>query len=179
MTRSSTESGPQILRLTKVLLVATIALFATLVTFGNITDYNTNFEFVRHVLSMDTTLPSSGVRYRAITSPTIHHIAYGLIILTEGAVACLCWAGAWRLLRAIPRPAEDFNNAKSLAYAGLGLGLMLWQLGFIVIGGEYFSMWQSSSWNGVPAAFRFVMMIGLTLVIVALPDQNKAPTTSE
>ncbi|MDP2355032.1 MAG: DUF2165 domain-containing protein [Beijerinckiaceae bacterium] len=178
MTWSSRKNGPQILRLTKVMLVASIALLATLVTFDNITDYATNFEFVRHVLSMDTTIPSSGVRYRAITSPTIHHIAYGLIISTEGVIAVLCWAGASRLLRALPRPAEDFNNAKSLSYAGLGLGLMLWQLGFIVIGGEYFSMWQSSTWNGVPAAFRFVMMIGLTLVIVALPDENKSTLTS-
>lgn len=157
------------------MLVATIALFATLVAIGNITDYETNFEFVRHVLSMDTTLANSNLRYRAITSPTIHHIAYGIIILSQGAIAILCWTGAFRLVRAIQRPADDFNKAKTLAYAGLGLGLMLWQLGFIVVGGEYFSMWQSSTWNGVPAAFRFVMMIGLTLVIVASPESEEVP----
>ena len=161
------------------MLVATIALFASLVTFGNITDYDTNFEFVRHVLMMDTTLPSSGVRYRAITSPALHNLAYVLIILTESATAFLSWAGAFILLKALRKPAEDFNRAKSMAYAGLGLGLMLWLLGFIVIGGEWFSMWQSSTWNGVSGAFRFVMIIGLTLLIVAQPDHDEAKANSE
>jgi predicted small integral membrane protein len=83
------------------------------------------------------------------------------------------------LLKALRKPAEDFNRAKSMAYAGLGLGLMLWLLGFIVIGGEWFSMWQSSNWNGVSAAFRFVMIIGLTLVIVAQPDHDAPNAKSE
>jgi predicted small integral membrane protein len=59
-----------------------------------------------------------------------------------------------------------------LSYAGLGLGLLLWQTGFIFIGGEWFSMWQSSTWNGVPAAFRCTILIGMTLLIVALPETD-------
>ncbi len=43
-----------IMRLSKALMVCAIALFATLVVFGNMTDYNTNFVFVHHVLQMDT-----------------------------------------------------------------------------------------------------------------------------
>ncbi|WP_038929779.1 DUF2165 family protein, partial [Yersinia pestis] len=38
-----------IMRLSKALMVCAIALFATLVVFGNMTDYNTNFVFVHHV----------------------------------------------------------------------------------------------------------------------------------
>ena len=41
------------IRLAKILMVAAIALFASLVTFGNLTDYGINFAFVQHVLSMD------------------------------------------------------------------------------------------------------------------------------
>ena len=41
-------------RIAKIVMVASLALFAFLVTFDNLTDYDTNFEFVRHVLSMDT-----------------------------------------------------------------------------------------------------------------------------
>src|SRR6516164_2198265 len=47
------------IRAAKVATVAAIALFASLVTFGNLTDYNTNFVFVEHVLSMDTIFPFS------------------------------------------------------------------------------------------------------------------------
>jgi len=39
------------LRAAKAALVAAIALLASLVVFGNVTDYNTNFVFVEHVLS--------------------------------------------------------------------------------------------------------------------------------
>ena len=42
-------------RIAKTIMVACLALSALIVTFDNLTDYDTNFEFVRHVLSMDTT----------------------------------------------------------------------------------------------------------------------------
>jgi predicted small integral membrane protein len=68
------------IRAAKVALVAAIALFASLVAFGNMTDYDTNFVFVQHVLSMDTIYPSSTIKYRAIASPGLHHAAYAVII---------------------------------------------------------------------------------------------------
>ena len=47
------------IRLVKAVLVAAVALFFTLVAFGNVTDYGSNWLFVQHVLSMDTTFPDS------------------------------------------------------------------------------------------------------------------------
>ena len=47
-----------ITRSAKLLLLAGIALFYTLVVFNNITDFDSNYEFVRHVLSMDSTFPT-------------------------------------------------------------------------------------------------------------------------
>ena len=85
------------IRLSKAALVAAIALFASLVAFGNLTDYWTNFAFVQHVLSMDTVFPETTIRYRAITSPVLHHAAYVLIIAAESATAVLCWIGAHRM----------------------------------------------------------------------------------
>ena len=40
------------IRESKIALIAAIALFASLVAFGNLTDYKTNFVFVEHVMSM-------------------------------------------------------------------------------------------------------------------------------
>lgn len=160
------------IRLSKAAMVAAIALFATLVAFGNITDYWTNFAFVQHVLSMDTVFPETTIRYRAITSPVLHHAAYVLIIAAEAATAVLCWIGAYRLLRAVKAPAAVFNLSKSIAIAGLTLGFLVWQVGFMSIGGEWFGMWMSEQWNGVPSAFRFVMTILGVLIYVALPDSD-------
>src|SRR5918994_6470166 len=46
-------------RYAKILMVLALAAFAFLVTFNNITDYGSNFAFVQHVLSMDTTFPGN------------------------------------------------------------------------------------------------------------------------
>ena len=163
------------LRAAKAVMVAAVALFATLVAFGNITDYGTNFAFVQHVLTMDTIFPTSTIRYRAIANPTLHHAAYALIIATEVAVALLCWAGVFMLTRRIGADAAGFNRAKTLPVLGLTLEFLLWQVGFMTIGGEWFGMWQSTQWNGVPSAFRFVIVILGVLIFVALPDGELGP----
>ena len=158
------------IRAAKAVMVAAIALFATLVAFGNVTDYHTNFEFVQHVLTMDSVFPSSTIQYRAITNPALHHAGYALIIAAEAATAALCWIGAGMLARRLHAEAAAFNRAKTFAVAGLTLGFLLWQVGFMSIGGEWFGMWQSKDWNGVPSAFRFVMVIVAVLIFVVLPD---------
>jgi predicted small integral membrane protein len=160
------------IRAAKAATVAAIALFASLVTFGNVTDYNTNFAFVEHVLAMDTIFPFSTIKYRAITSPALHHAAYDLIIAVEAVIALLCWIGAAALVRRLRADAAAFNRAKTLAVLGLTLGFLLWQVGFMSIGGEWFGMWQSQQWNGVPSAFRFVVTIIAVLIFVAMPDQE-------
>jgi predicted small integral membrane protein len=160
------------IRAAKVTLVAAIALLASLVTFGNLTDYNTNWAFVQHVLSMDTIFPFSTIKYRAITDPTLQQLAYAIIIAAEGATAVLCWIGAVQLSRYLRADARAFNGAKTFAVIGLTLGFLLWQVGFMSIGGEWFGMWQSQQWNGVPSAFRFLITIIAVLIFVSLPDQE-------
>ena len=72
-------------RLVKTSMVASIALFSLLVAFDNLVDYDSNYEFVRHTLSMDTTFPGNALRGRAITSPIVWNAAYWVIILVEAA----------------------------------------------------------------------------------------------
>ena len=161
-----------IVRVAKTAMVAAIATFATLVAFGNITDYDTNFVFVQHVLSMDSVFPSSAITYRAITSPALHHAAYAVIIAAEALIAALCWIGAVALLRQLRAPAAVFNRAKKWSIAGLTLGFLVWQFGFMTVGGEWFGMWQSAKWNGVPSAFRFAMVIVAVLIFVVMRDDE-------
>ena len=157
-------------RAAKIAMVAAIAAFATVVAFGNITDYDTNFVFVQHVLSMDTVFPRSTITWRALANPMLHHVAYAIIIAAEALMAVLCWIGAARLLQQLRAPAGAFNRAKAFSVAGLTLGFLTWQFGFMTVGGEWFGMWMSSQWNGVPSAFRFVMVIIAVLIFVAVPD---------
>ncbi|MGA7490301.1 MAG: DUF2165 domain-containing protein [Xanthobacteraceae bacterium] len=161
-----------VIRAAKTATVAAVALFASLVTFGNLTDYNTNFVFVEHVMSMDTVFPFSTIKYRAITNPTLHHAAYAIIIATEAATAVLCWIGSAALVRRLRADAGVFNRAKTCAVLGLTLGFLLWQVGFMSIAGEWFGMWQSQQWNGVPSAFRFLVTLITVLIFVVMPDNE-------
>lgn len=159
-----------IVRLSKTAFVAAIALFSSLVAFGNITDYGTNFAFVMHVFAMDTIFPDAAIKYRAITSPFVQNLGYIAIIAAETLTAALCWAGAFAMLRQRKAGAEVFNRSKALAIAGLTLGFLVWQVGFMSVGGEWFGMWMSKTWNGVPDAFRFFITIISVLIYVVLPD---------
>jgi predicted small integral membrane protein len=159
-------------RLAKLALVAAAGLFCLLVGYNNIVDYGSNFMFVQHVLTMDTTFPDNAVRSsRAITDPRLHQIAYWFIIAAELGVGLLCLTGAIRLLSVLKAPAAQFNAAKTTAVLGLAAGMLFWFFGFIVMGGEWFQMWQSQIWNGQDAAFRFVAMLGLFLVFLSLEDR--------
>lgn len=151
-------------RLCKLAVLLTVALWVSLVAFGNITDYRSNWPFVQHVLAMDTIFPHAGIGWRAIASPVLQRAAYALIIAVEVVVALLCWVGAWRLWRARRASAVAFQHAKRVATCGLALGVVLWLGGFIAVGGEWFGMWMSSQWNGIASAFRFaVVLLGLLL----------------
>src|SRR4051794_41903739 len=97
MTAHPEESRPaspvNVVRARKVTLVAAVALFFTCVAFGNITDYDSNWQFVQHVLSMDTTFPNSSLHWRAITDAAVQRAAYWLIIATQIATAGVLWVG--------------------------------------------------------------------------------------
>jgi predicted small integral membrane protein len=159
-------------RLSKCILVLGVAFFCSLVVFNNLTDYDSNFQFVRHVLQMDTTFPGNRGMWRAINSPAFHHVAYDFVILWESVTAAVAWLGGIILLRAVKRPAATFNAAKSPAVAALTLGIVLWFVGFIAVGGEWYLMWQSRTWNGQDAAFRLVVILGITLLYVNSPDHD-------
>ena len=163
-----------IIRLAKIAVAAVLACYALLVTYNNIVDYGSNYAFVRHVLSMDTTFPGNALMHRAVADETVWRLAYALIIATEGLTGLLLAFGGLVLLRRLSAPAEVFNRAKVWTVAGLVVGFGLWFFGFTVVAGEYFLMWQSKAWNGQEAAFRIATEMLGGLIFIALPDGEPA-----
>ena len=156
-------------RLGLFLAVAGSGLMTFLIAFSNITDYATNFDFVKHVLSMDTIFENSTVKYRSISNDGVHHAAYLFIIVLETAMAYFFTTSAVKMFRQLKNEKEQFNTTKKNAYIGISLGILLWFIGFTVVGGEWFSMWQSADWNGLDPADRittFFMLTYLALVVV-------------
>ena len=96
--------------------------------------------------------------YRSISSRSLWEAAYALIIAGEGATAlgfvrrlCCC--------ATCVHPPRASIVPKDLLAVAASLGFLVWFFGFMVIGGEWFQMWQSSQWNGQQPAFRFYLTI--------------------
>jgi predicted small integral membrane protein len=157
-------------RVAKVLLLAAMAFFFTLVVLNNVTDFDSNYQFVRHVLMMDSTFPGNKGMWRAMTKPAWHLAFYLGIIIWEALDAVLCWWGAIALFRALRAPAAEFQAAKRVGIAALTAGMLLWFVAFLSVGAEWFLMWQSRLWNGQEAAFRMFTCEGVVLLILLMAE---------
>ncbi|ATL28664.1 DUF2165 domain-containing protein [Streptomyces formicae] len=152
-------------------LTGTVALYIALVAFGNITDFGTNQQFVRHVLAMDTTFKDDDLMWRAIDSTAVQDAAYVAIIVWE-TVAALILIAATVLWAGVLRGRRPVRTARLAGTAGLLMLLFLFGAGFIGVGGEWFAMWQSKNWNGLDAATRVVTLTGVVLLVTLLPSTD-------
>jgi predicted small integral membrane protein len=162
------------LRVAKMTLTISVAVYYSLLVFNNLTDYDSNFQFIRHVLMMDSTFPANHGMWRALNSPTWHKTFYFLVITWECVTMLLCWWGGARMARALCGSAAAFSKAKSAAIAALTLSLLMWLVAFLSVGGEWFLMWQSKLWNGQDAAFRMFAVVGIVLLLTAMPELELA-----
>lgn len=122
---------------------------------NNTFDFNTNYEFVKHVLSMDTTFNPNSIR--AIHNKSIHLLAYLSII-------------AWQYLTFVVGllGLKEYCSAGRVEFinASLMMAITLYFFGYIIVASEWFMMWQSSKWNGKNTAFMFTMLLILILNLI-------------
>ena len=84
-----------------------------------------------------------------------------------------CSSVGARAAHAAAGAGRGLHRAKLWAVAGLTVGFGVWFFGFLVVAGEYWAMWQSRTWNGQEAAFRFTMVILGAPIFVSLPDGER------
>ena len=161
------------LRLTKIALVFGVAIYYTIAVVNNLTDFDSNLQVVRHVLLMDTTFPGNRGMWRALVNPRWHAAFYLAIIAWEVLTAVLCWWGVYRLARGVRSSAASFRQTARMAVAALASGLLMWLVAFLTVGGEWFLMWQSTTWNGQGAAFGMFTVLGIVLLIVVQPEPEQ------
>jgi predicted small integral membrane protein len=160
------------LRTAKILLVLGVALYYAIVVFSNVTDYGSNYEFVRHVMMMDSTFPGNHGMWRAIHAPWAHTAFYLSIIAWEFVTMILCWWGGLRLARLFHASNLEFQRAKTVAIMGLTLSLLMWFVAFLIVGGEWFLMWQSKTWNGQDHGFHMFTVVGIVLLLLVQPETD-------
>lgn len=159
------------LRYIKISMVTSIALFFSVISFNNITDPNSNWIYLQHTMSMDTTFHSPAIMWRAITNPVTQRVAYYIVIAWEILTAILCWIGCFTLLSKIKAQDDVFIKAKKTAYIGLFAGFVLYMFGFIIIAGEWFCMWQSKDWNAQLTAGLFISLIMFVMIFLASAEK--------
>jgi predicted small integral membrane protein len=169
----SDQGDSMITRVAKLLLLSAIALFYSLVVLNNTTDFDSNYQFVRHVLMMDTTFPGNKGMWRALNGSAWHLCFYLSNIAWEIATTILCWWGAVVLFCNLRKPALDFNAAKRISIVALTLSMLMWLVAFLSVGAEWFLMWQSHLWNGQEAAFRMFVVVGIVFLLIVQPDREE------
>lgn len=139
----------------KLLIIIFYLSMIFMFAINNTFDFNTNYEFVKHVLSMDTTFNPNSIR--AIHNESIHLLAYLGIIgwqyLTFGV-------GVLGL--------KEYHSIGRVKFinASLMMAITLYFFGYIIVASEWFMMWQSSKWNGKNTAFMFTMLLILILNLI-------------
>ena len=157
-------------RLSKSLLAFCVGIFCFIVGLNNIVDFDTNFQFVQHVLSMDTMhdwFKGDALRGRAIVDQTFHLFGYCLIILCQILSGLICLFGAIKMITNLH--SEDFNSGRSLYITGATIAILVWYLGFGIIGAEWFVMW-ANVWNGQQSAYNFSIFILISMCYVQLKE---------
>ena len=64
-----------------------------------------------------------------------------------------------------------FQASKNWGVAGIITGILIWFIGFQVIGGEWFVMWQSANWNALAASERVLTVLILALILLHFRDE--------
>lgn len=145
-------------RFFSMIIVLTVTTIAAIGCLGNITDSESNLQFVRHVFSMDTTYNSPDIMWRAVTAPSVHMIGFISIIIIEATLTFCGFMGLFKLAKHFNSDSQTFEQQKTLALIAMGLAVLVWGFIFQAAGGEWFASWQSQHWNGLRDATRIVMM---------------------
>src|ERR1700734_3977776 len=146
-------------RLVKIIMSGGLVVMFALIAIGNIHDPEPNLRFVEHVLSMDTVWAGSATAERAMPIQTLWQVSFWLIVAGEVVTAVLFALGTVELARARKAKAWAFQEAKRFIYVGAACGFLIWFVGFTAVGGEWFAMWMSDTWNGQQGAFRICVFI--------------------
>ena len=78
----------------------------------------------------------------------------------------LSWWGGVQLLKSCRADRAQFAAALNVAVIALTTSLVMWLVAFLDVGGEWFLMWQSQTWNGQEAAFRMFTILGMVFLVV-------------
>lgn len=159
------------LRLVKILLVASVAAWAFAGAFGNLTDWAGTSGAVEATTTM-ATFEGGADSWRATSNGGLILAGAIFIVVLKIASGLLCLAGVGQMAAARGADAVAFQRSKSLAIAGCALAVFMLFAGWIVIAETWFEAWRSDYLRDVAlqSAFRYAGMIGVIALIVGMRE---------
>ncbi len=160
------------LRIMKIGLIATVALWGLVGALGNLLDWNQALGAVAAVTSM-ATFDGGAESWQATTNPVVIWLGALFIMLSKLAVGIMCSVGVMRMWQTRRSTGPDFAMSKVIALSGCAVAVIMLFGGFIVIAESWFELWRSQGpiRMALPDAFRYAGMIALIAIFVAMPDE--------
>ena len=97
------------------------------------------------LLSMQGVQPAFIHSWRAIHSPELQVFAYYLLAGAEGMIGILATVSILKMIKHFRDEGLYFVQAQAWARAACVLGILVWGLGFFVVGGDFFLSWQTTN----------------------------------
>ena len=160
------------MRLIKVFLALSVALFCTFYAVQNIVNLQAAHGFVVYVASMADHTAYPAHLGPPVTGSFLTWTMLFVIIGLEMAAGLFAAKGAYDLFNARNGSADEFNAAKSYALVGCGVAMLVWFGLFSAIAGPYFQMWQTEAGlNALRDSSLFSIQNGVVLIVLALKDE--------
>lgn len=159
------------IRITKILLVVTVALWGLLGALGNISNWDETIGAIGAATTMATF--EGGVEsWKATSNPAVLWLGTLFILLSKVATGAMCSVGAWRMWQARDGDAAGFAASKEIALAGCAVAVIMLFGGFTVIAESWFELWRSESLRApvLESAFRYAGMIALIAIFVGMKE---------
>lgn len=159
----------RIARIASAVVVLIAAAYFLVVAFDNITNptnpNGSNWPFIQNVLSGNGTPADNGFEWRFVDAQWFHVVAYIGVIAGEALAGVLmAIGGVVGLMRSATNAAWEPGQRWTLA--GGVVGLLVFFFGFIVVGGNWFIMYENSQWNGLEPAFQNTVTTFLAMLMV-------------
>jgi predicted small integral membrane protein len=157
-----------LIRVTKFLIALMPAFLGLFAVLNNTSDYEGTFENVLSpIMCMKDTFHNPAQTWRSLCYVPLMHTVFILVIGLEAAIGLLGLIGAYQMARVIKASPEIFREACRITSLACLLGIMVWGLGFFVVIGDWFLVWQ-----GGLKPFRTDGLVYSGMMIICLLSVN-------
>ena len=161
------------LRVTKTLLILSVAAWGAVGAFLNVVNWEGTLTSVTAATSMST-FEGGADSWQATSNALVMWLGAIFIAGSKVGAAVFCVLGALRMWHARAADVHAFRAAKELALVGCGIAVFMLFSGFIVVAESWFEMWRSEFLRAasLESAFRYAGMITLIALFVAMPEES-------